>query len=123
MLALTLLVSATGSAAERPLLVGGHAHGSENIQALADLGLGNFVWIPKFNQGMGNTPWDSTPEAPHGIYADVDACVANGLYFAVSQRRGLGEIWRPGGGHYGGDCWGGDIYDAETIRGIQQRGG
>jgi len=123
MLALTLLVSATGRAAERPLLVGGHAHGSENIQALADLGLGNFVWIPKFNQGMGNTSWDSTPEAPHGIYADVDACVANGLYFAVSQRRGLGEIWRPGGGHYGGDCWGGDIYDAETIRGIQQRGG
>ena len=41
-----------------PLRVGGHAHGAENIRALADLGIGNFVWIPALGYTMGNTPWD-----------------------------------------------------------------
>lgn len=106
-----------------PLLVGGHAHGATNIQVLRELGLGNFVWIPKLKYSMGNTPWDVDPAGPHGIYADVDACVAAGLYFAVSQRRGLGEIWRPGGFEYGGDCWGGDLHPAEVVREIRRRAG
>ncbi len=100
------------------VLVGGHAHGAANIRALAELGLGNFVWIPKAGYGMGNTPWD----AEHGILADVDACVANGFSFMVSQRRGLGPAFKPGGPEYGGDTTP-DIHSPETVREIARRAG
>jgi hypothetical protein len=31
------------------LVVGEYDHGAKNIQALADLGVGNMIWIPKPN--------------------------------------------------------------------------
>lgn len=117
------LATLPAAGADLPLLVGGHAHGATNIQALSDLGLGNFVWIPKLKYGMGNTPWDLDPSGPNGIYADVEACLRNGLYFAISQRRGLGTIWRPGGFEYGGDCWGGDLHSPSVIAEIALRAG
>lgn len=106
-----------------PLLVGGHAHGAANIRALRDLGVGNFVWIPKVGYEPGNTPWDRDPAAPNGVYADVDAAIEAGFRFAISQRRGLGRVWRPGGGHYGGDCWGDDLLAPETVAEIARRAG
>lgn len=105
-------------AAEPALYVGGHAHGAANIAALAELGLGNFVWIPKVGYSMGNTPWD----AEHEILADVDACLAHGLAFMISQRRGLGTEVRPGGFEYGGDC-SGDLHPPETVAEIVRRAG
>ena len=47
-LALAAVAAAAHAAPKHPfpLLVGGHAHGAANIRALADLGMGNFVWIP-----------------------------------------------------------------------------
>jgi hypothetical protein len=124
---LAMLAAGVGSTLaeeETPLLVGGHAHGTENIRALAELGLGNFVWIPKPSYSMGNTPWDKAPSGNSRILADVDECLKHGLYFAISQRRGLGQAWRPGGGEYGGDCWGDDVLiDAATIREIARRAG
>jgi hypothetical protein len=73
---------------------------------------------------MGNTPWDRDPEGPHGILADVDACLAAGLHLAISQRRGLGTQWRAGGGEYGGDCWGNDgLVPAATMAEIARRAG
>jgi hypothetical protein len=113
-----------GLAAELPLLVGGQAHGAENIRTLAELGLGNFVWIPKPGYSMGNRPWDRDPKGPNGILTDVDACLAHGFSFAISQRRGLGRLWRPGGGEYGGDGWGDDVLvDAATMGEIARRAG
>jgi len=103
---------------ELPLLVGGHAHGAHNIDVLARLGLGNFVWIPAVGYTMGNTRWD----AEHDIFADVEACVRNKLYFMITQRRGLGDKVRPGGFPYGGHS-SGEIHDARTIRRIRQRAG
>lgn len=106
-------------AADDPgLLVGGHAHGAANIRALSDLGLGNFVWIPKQGYGMGNTPWDER----HGIAQDVEACVALNLSFMISQRRGLGEKFKPGGAQFGGDTTP-DIHSAATVRSIRRRAG
>ena len=82
MFTLAVLAAALATAPSHlPLLVGGHAHGGANIRILKDLGLGNFVWIPKQGYGMGNTPWD----AQHDIMADVDACIASGMYFMISQ--------------------------------------
>ncbi|MBM3494840.1 MAG: hypothetical protein FJX72_11075, partial [Armatimonadetes bacterium] len=103
---------------ELPLLVGGHAHGAANIRALKSLGLGNFVWIPKRGYGMGNVPWDSE----HDILADVHACVEAGMYFMVSQRRGLGREFKPGGPEFGGDTTP-DIHDARAVRAIRARAG
>jgi hypothetical protein len=102
-----------------PLVVGGHAHGAKNIQALADLGVGNMIWIPKPNLiEDGNTPWDKTND----IYADINACLRNNMSFFVSQGRGLGLDIRMGGGEYGGDgC--GVMWDAATIRRISKLGG
>lgn len=113
-----LLAGALLLAEPAPILVGGHAHGAANIAALAELELGNFVWIPKLGYSMGNTPWD----AEHGILADVDACVAAGLHFVISQRRGLGQAVRPGGFESGGDC-SGDLHDAATLAEIRRRAG
>ncbi|MGB9587197.1 MAG: hypothetical protein ACPL7O_03370 [Armatimonadota bacterium] len=104
--------------ADIPLMVGGHAHAARNIQTLKDLGLGNFVWIPKVNYSMGNTPWDKNND----IVADVDACVSNGLYFMISQRRGLGPDLRPGGYEYGGDC-SSELHDRKTIQTIISKSG
>jgi hypothetical protein len=106
------------ASAEIPLMVGGHAHGARNIQILKDLGLGNFVWIPKVNYPMGNTPWDREND----IVADVDACVKNGLYFMISQRRGLGPNLRPGGYEYGGDC-SAELHDEKTVHAIISKAG
>jgi len=104
---------------DAPLIVGGMTHGAANIQALADLGVGNFVWIPKTNVIQdGNTPWDKT----HDILADVDACVRNKMHFLISQGRGLGLAIRPGGPEYGGDG-NGEMHSAETIREIVRRAG
>ncbi|MBI2302693.1 MAG: hypothetical protein HYU66_27620 [Armatimonadetes bacterium] len=115
----TILLAGLALLAEpAPLLVGGHAHGADNIAALAELGLGNFVWIPKVGYSMGNTPWD----AGHDVLADVDACVRAGLHFMVSQRRGLGEAVRPGGFEFGGDC-SGDLHAPATIAEIRRRAG
>ncbi len=118
-MAAAMAILATGAAAqELPLLVGGHAHGAENIKALADLGLGNFVWIPAKDYVMGNTPWDEQQD----VLADVDACVEHGLRFMVTERRGLGETVRGGGFPHGGHC-SGDIHDETTVREIVRRGG
>lgn len=114
---LTVALSVLG-AAEPALLVGGHAHGAANIRILADLGVGNFVWIPKQGYGMGNTPWN----AENNIHADVEACVRHGLHFMISQRRGLGRDYKPGGGEFGGDTTP-DIYDAATVRRIAHAAG
>lgn len=119
-----VLATACCAADELPLRVGGQAHGAANIRALADLGLGNFVWIPKPGYPMGNTPWDRDPKGPHGVLADVEAALAAGFHLAISQRRGLGTIWRPGGGEYGGDCWGNDeLVDPATMAEIVRRAG
>jgi hypothetical protein len=101
-----------------PLLVGGHAHGRRNIEILADLGLGNFVWIPKVAYPMGNTPWDKS----HDVMADVEACLRKGFYFMISQRRGLGQVVRPGGFEFGGDC-SGDLLDKATVTRIGEKAG
>ncbi|NLH99365.1 MAG: hypothetical protein GX446_07710 [Chthonomonadales bacterium] len=101
-----------------PLLVGGHAHGADNIRILKELDVGNFVWIPKQGYGMGNVPWDTE----HDILADVDACVAAGLHFMVSQRRGLGPDFKPGGPEFGGDTTP-EIHGPDVIRQIRRRAG
>ena len=66
----------------------------------------------------GNTPWDEE----HDILADVDACVRNGMHFMISQRRGLGPAFKPGGGDFGGDTTP-EIHDADTVREILRRAG
>lgn len=119
---LILILGSAVSAKDIPLMVGGHAHGVKNVQALADLGIGNFVWIPKVGYPMGNTLWDWNPQGANGIISDVDACVKNHLYFMISERRGLGTIVRPGGAEFGGDC-SGDLNSAQTVRDIRQRAG
>lgn len=102
-----------------PLVVGGHAHGARNIQALADLGCGNMIWIPKPNLIKdGNTPWDETND----VFADINACLRKGMSFFVSQGRGLGQPIRMGGGEYGGDG-SGTMWDAATIRKMQKMAG
>ncbi len=101
-----------------PLLVGGHAHGKENIDALATLGLGNFVWIPKKGYALGRIPWDET----HDILADVNACLHHGLYFLISQRRCTGDEWLPGGAEYGGDTWP-DLHPPDVVKAIRSRAG
>lgn len=101
-----------------PLLVGGHAHGKENIDALAELGLGNFVWIPKKGYSLGRIPWDAT----HDIMADVDTCLRHGWRFLISQRRCTGDEWLPGGAEYGGDTWP-DLHPPEAVRAIRNRAG
>lgn len=105
-------------AEEMPLLVGGHAHGKGNIEALAQLGVGNFVWIPKLNYPMGNTPWD----AENDILADVDTCVKHNMSFMISQRRGIGTVHRGGGFNYGGDC-SLDLHSKETVEEIARNAG
>ncbi|MHB0998123.1 MAG: hypothetical protein ACYC27_02665 [Armatimonadota bacterium] len=101
-----------------PLVVGGHAHGAKNIQALADLGCGNMIWIPKPNLIQdGNTPWDKEND----VFADIDACMKNNMSFLVSQGRGLGMSIRNGGGEYGGDG-NGVMWDAKTIRKMKKIG-
>lgn len=82
-----------------PLLVGGHAHGADNIQILHNLEMGNFVWVPKYGYGMGNTPWNEE----NGFQQDVDAAVKNDMYFMVSHRRGLGDAFKAGGYNAGGN--------------------
>ena len=82
-----------------PLLVGGHAHGAENIRILKDLGLGNFVWIPKYGYALGNTPWD----AENGYAQDIDAALESDFYYMVSHKRGLGDEFKKGGSLSGGD--------------------
>lgn len=112
-------IASVGASAERvPLLVGGHAHGADNIQALSDLGIGNFVWIPKYGYSMGNTPWKDKND----ILIDTEACVKNRMYFMISQRRGLGKSFKPGGGEYGGDTTP-EIYSGSAIRRIQSMAG
>lgn len=101
-----------------PVLVGGHAHGAETIRALKELGLGNFVWIPKKGYPMGNVPWNEE----HDIHADVAACVRQGLFFMVSQRRGLGRDFKPGGGEFGGDTTP-DIYPSAEVRRMRAAAG
>ena len=102
-----------------PLLIGAQAHGAENIEALADLGLGNFVWLPPpYYWETGNTPWDEK----HSILDDVDACVRRGKFFMLTQRRGLGDKVRPGGFEYGGHG-SGEVHSETTIRQIVRRGG
>jgi len=104
--------------AQYPLLVGGEAHGRENIRILKQLGLGNFVWIPAKNYPMGNTPWDDS----HGLPQDVDACLEQGFYFMITQRRGLGDAMRPGGYTYGGHC-SGEIWPRPTLKPLLERAG
>lgn len=121
LLLIALLATSAGrcAASDLPLLVGGHDHGAANIQALHDLGVGNFIWIPKHNVPEdGNTPWDKE----HDIFAAVDACVKNKMYFAISQGRGLGTLARPGGPEYGGDC-AGEMHPDATITEIAKRAG
>lgn len=91
--------NATSALEDYPLLVGGHAHGAVNIQTLNDLGMGNFVWIPKYGYGMGNTPWNSK----NGYREDVDTALANDMYYMVSSKRGLGQNIKKGGMTAGGD--------------------
>jgi hypothetical protein len=98
--------------------VGGHAHGPANIEALAHLGLGNFVWMPKVGDPIGSTPWDAAQD----IMADARTCADHGLYFMISQRRGLGTVVRPGGFEYGGDC-SGDLHTPATVGQIRAIGG
>lgn len=106
-------------AADFPLLVGGHDHGARNIEILHDLGVGNFIWIPKRNVPEdGNTPWDKTND----IFAAVDACVRNRMSFMISQGRGLGTTVRPGGAEYGGDG-NGEMFPDGTITEIRKRAG
>ena len=121
-LCMTACCGADESQADRkihPLLVGGHAHAPENIQILHDLGVGNFVWIPKYIIGQdGNIPW----HGPTDILNTIDACVRNDMSFMVSQGRGLGVSVRPGGMERGGDC-SGLLYPAATITEIKKRAG
>lgn len=105
------------AAADRPLLVGGYAHGADNIAALARLGMGNFVWIPAQVYPTLNVPWDDE----NTLLDDVDACIAHGLHFMYSQRRGLGDVLRPGGYEYGGHA--DEFRDEATCREVMQRGG
>lgn len=101
-----------------PLMVGGTAHGARFIDALSDLGIGNFVWIPKNGDPTVPAPWDKQND----ILADVDACKKHGLYFLISQRRGMGKSYKPGGGEYGGDTTP-EILSAPTVREIAHRAG
>ncbi len=101
-----------------PLLVGGEAHGVENIDTLADLGIGNLVWIPAPGYSMGNTPWDEEND----IFADIDACLRNGFFFMPSQRRGLGDPIRPGGFGMGGHG-SGEMYPLEVLARMKAAGG
>jgi hypothetical protein len=103
---------------EFPLMVGGHAHGAENIRVLSDLGLGNFVWIPKKGYPLGNVPWDDKND----ILVDIDECVKLNMYFMISQRRGLGKEFKPGGYEYGGDTTP-EIHSKETVNEIVKRAG
>lgn len=106
-------------AAEHPLLVGGHAHAGQDIRILHDLGVGNFVWIPKYNVPEdGNIPWSKEND----ILAAVDACVSCDMSFMISQGRGLGLTVRPGGPEYGGDC-SGLLHGAAVITEIKKRAG
>jgi len=98
LLALLSLLMAYPGDGETPLLVGGCAHGETNIQALADLGLGNFVWIPASVYATSNVPWDEE----NTTLRDVEVAVRNDMHFMVSVRRGLGDTLRPGGYQYGG---------------------
>lgn len=119
MLILLLMVCLPACAGEMPLFVGTHAHGVKNIQALADLGVGNMIWIPKPNLIQdGNTPWDKDND----LFADIDCCLRNNMSFFVSQGRGLGLPIRMGGGEYGGDG-NGIMWDAATIRKMKRVAG
>ena len=101
-----------------PLLVGGAAHGAEFIDALADLGVGNFVWVPKWCDPTSPAPWDDK----HTILDDADACVRRKMSFMISQRRGLGRAWKLGGNEYGGDTET-ELHSAATVREISRRAG
>lgn len=100
-----------------PILVGGCAHGPGNIRALAELGMGNLVWIPADVYATTNVAWD----AEHTLLDDVDACVASGLHFLTSVRRGLGDTTRPGGYDYGGHA--DEFLTREEVAEVARRGG
>ena len=124
--ALTLVVSILAAGAPAigapdrdvlPLMVGGCAHGETNIEALADLDMGNFVWLPAHVYATSNIPWDEHND----ILRDVDTCVHRNLRFMFSERRGLGDTLRAGGYDYGGHA---DEFIAEkTVREIVRHGG
>lgn len=120
LLILLLLTTCLAACADQePIYVGGHAHGARNIQMLADLGVGNMIWIPKPNLIQdGNTPWDETND----VFADIDACLRNNMSFFVSQGRGLGMPIRTGGAECGGDG-SGEMWDAATIRKMKKVAG
>ena len=108
-----------GALADYPLLVGGSAHGAENIEILNDLELGNFVWIPKKDYGMGYAVWDEK----NGFKQDVNACVKNDLYYMVTHLRGLGVETKAGGYNMGGntDPLGPDTKEVQDY--IKNKGG
>jgi hypothetical protein len=112
LLALLSLLMAYPGDGETPLLVGGCAHGETNIQALADLGLGNFVWIPASVYATSNVPWDEE----NTTLRDVEVAVRNDMHFMVSVRRGLGDTLRPGGYQYGGHA--DEFLDESEVRAI-----
>ena len=116
---MSAVLAATLPAIEMPVLVGGMAHGADNIAILAELGLGNFVWIPpSYYYATGNVPWDDS----HTVMHDIEACLAHDMYFMIGQRRGLGDDVRPGGFEYGGHG-SADIYGEEEVRGMVEAGG
>ena len=82
-----------------PVLIGGMAHGKEFVQTLSDLGLGNFVWIPKYDYPLGYNVWNEE----NWYEQDVSTAVANGMYYLVSHKRGLGDDFKKGGYLSGGD--------------------
>ena len=83
---------------EYPVLVGGMTHGKEFINAFYDLGMGNFVWIPKQGYSMGNTDWHSETYA-----TDAEFAAGKGMYYMASHTRGLGTLFKKGGFTSGGD--------------------
>lgn len=87
-----------GALDDYPLLVGGMAHGKEFIGAFADLGLGNFVWIPKQGYSLGNTDWTNENYATDAEYA-----ASRNMYYMASHARGLGTEFKKGGFTAGGD--------------------
>jgi hypothetical protein len=118
-IALLLVLHGAPAHAEIPYLVGGMAHGVDNINALAELGLGNFVWIPpSYYWESGNTPWNDEQD----IFVDVKACLRHDFSFMIGERRGIGDTVRHGGYAYGGHG-SGDLHDLETIRKIADMAG
>lgn len=106
--------TATTAQSGPDLHIGGMAHGRGNIDLLAQLDLGNFIWIPPtYYWESGNIPWDAT----HTLMDDVAACREHGFAFLISQRRGLGDGLRHGGFEYGGHG-SGEVHDATAIRGV-----